>query len=77
MADVLHTVLDGSTSSEGFAHVLATHCTDLEWLTMLGSAVRELGKLIELGALGQVERQKTLMLIAAREAMADAGFFGQ
>jgi len=70
VADVLHTVLDGSTSSEGFAHVLATHCTDLEWLTMLGSAVRELGKLIELGALGQVERQKTLMLIAAREAEA-------
>lgn len=70
VADVLHTVLDGSTSSEGFAHVLVTHSTDLEWLTTFGSAVRELGKLIELGALGQVERQKTLMLIAAREAEA-------
>ena len=70
VADVLHTVLDGSTSSEGFAQVLATHSKDLDWLTTFGSAVRELGKLIELGALGQVERQKTLMLIAAREAEA-------
>jgi len=70
VADVLHTVLDGSTSSENFAQVLASNSTDLEWLTTFGKAVRELGKLIELGALGQVERQKTLMLIAAREAEA-------
>ena len=72
VADVLHTVLDGSTSSENFAQVLASNSTDLEWLTTFGKAVRELGKLIELGALGQVERQKTLMLIAAREAERDA-----
>ena len=70
VADVLHTVLDGTTSSEGFAQVLVQHSADLDWLTTFASAVRELGKLIELGALGQVERQKTLVLVAAHAAEA-------
>ena len=69
VADVLHTVLDGSTSSENFARCWPATAPTSNGSPRLGKRCGS-AKLIELGALGQVERQKTLMLIAAREAEA-------
>ena len=70
VADLLHTVLDGSITSDAFARVLASHGADQAWLVSFGTAVRELGKLIELGQFGMAERQKAMMAEMHRQAEA-------
>lgn len=68
VADLLHTALDGSITPDSFARVLASHGADQPWLVSFGTAVRELGKLIELGQFGMAERQKAMMAEMQRQA---------
>jgi len=68
VANLLHTVLDGVTDAEGFANVVAAHSNDHAWLVALGTALRELGSLIEVGAGNAASRQSSLANTAARAA---------
>lgn len=49
-ANMLHAALDGLSSTEEVATILASRSSDRTWLLAIATALRELGRLIESGA---------------------------
>ena len=67
VADLLHTALDGSTTPESFANIVAARAraADEQFFLSLAVALREAGALVETGAAAAAQRQRD---VAARAA---------
>jgi len=68
VTSLLHGVLDGITEAETFADAVAAHAANHRWLTSLGTALRELGKMIDGGMGRAVARQGSLLATTAQQS---------